>query len=236
MDSVVWILISSLLGARLTYVIFHFDEFHGRILDAFNPFQSDGTIGIAGLVVLGGILAALPTARWYWKKQNQSFWQMSDLFLPSLALGLAIGRLGCFFNGCCYGHPTDMAWGVVFPETCLAGAHFPDTPIHPTQLYETAYGLLIFGVLLWRTEQRKFKGELLGLFFVLYGIFRFTNELFRQYDSTILFALFGLNFTFSMSVSLMLLAAGIGLLKYGYQNGIAPQWIETKIEKTKKRR
>lgn len=218
MDMVVWILISSLLGARLTYVVFHLSEFRGRWLDVISPIQSDGTVGIAGLVVLGGVALAIPVAVYFLKKRNIPTLKMLDILVPSLALGMAIGRVGCLLNGCCFGIPTNIAWGIEFPVSCLAGSVYPGEHLHPTQVYESLYGLAIMGVLLLRSPHRRFTGELFYLFLVLYGIARFFNETIRHYQSSMVpFQIGSTDITVSMLATLFMILIGLMLLIRGYK-------------------
>lgn len=220
MDMAVWLLVSGLVGARLTYVIFHLDEFQGRWLDMISPFQSDGTIGIAGLVVLGSILGAIPAAYIFTKRRNLPFWKIVDIFIPGLALAMGIGRIGCFLNGCCFGLPTDLPWGVHFPETCHAGYASGGVAIHPTQIYELIGDFAIAGVLLWRTAKVKFEGELFMMFLIMVGIFRFFIETIRYYgeDKLVLLNLGTGHFTFSMLVSLLMSVFGLYMLMRGYKH------------------
>jgi len=213
MDFVVWMMVSSIIGARLTYVIAHWSEFSARPLDAVSPVQSDGTIGIAGLVVLGGVALAVPTAVWFARKRNIPFWKLMDVMMPSLAFGLAIGRIGCFLNGCCFGVPTVAPWGVVFPKGSLAASVFPGMHLHPTQIYDFIYNTLIGLGLLWYFPRRRFDGELFALFFLLYGAMRIWVESLRYYDaSRIPFTLFGAQITGSMIGSALMVAGGVYLL------------------------
>lgn len=217
-DLIVWLLISSLLGARLTYVIFHLEEFRGRWLDIINPFQSDGTIGIAGLVILGGVILALPTAWYFLRKNKIPFLKMMDVLAPGLAFGTAIGRIGCLLNGCCFGLPTDLPWGIVFPATCFAGSVNPNIAIHPTQIYATITNVLIGIFLIWRTPRKKFEGELFYLFFLLYGPYRFIIEHFRYYRSSmILFNIGDYRMTVSMFLSLAMILFAVINLYRGYR-------------------
>jgi len=219
-DLTLWIMVGSLAGARLTYVIAHWREFEGRWLDAISPIQSDGTIGIAGLVVLGGVAAAIPIVIWQTRKRGLRFLQVADVMMPSLAFGLALGRIGCHLNGCCFGTPTDLPWGLRFPETCLAGAVYPGKALHPTQLYESLYAAGIGIALILRTPYRRFEGELFHLFLVLYGIFRFFNEIVRHYDARLnLFEVGGVHFTGSMAGSLLMIGVGVYNLLQGGKAG-----------------
>jgi len=212
MDFVVWIMISSLVGARLTYVIFNWSEFASRPLDAISPFQSDGSIGIAGLVVLGGVAFAIPTAAIFAKRRKIPFWKLVDVMMPSLAFGLAIGRIGCYLNGCCFGLPTDLPWGVQFPKGAFAGVVFPGAHVHPTQLYDFIYNSLIALVLLWYTPKKRFEGELFALFLVIYGTMRIWVEALRYYEpSGIPFVWMGVHITGSMIASAGMIAGGIYL-------------------------
>jgi len=212
MDLVVWILISSLIGARFMYVAFHLSEFRGRWLDTISPIQSDGTVGIAGLVVIGGIVFAVITSIWYLGRKNIPYFKMMDIMVPSLAFGIGLGRVGCFFNGCCFGHPTDSIFGIVFPSACLAGSVYPGQAIHPTQLYALVYSFAIGIFLLLRSRSRRFTGELFSLFFILYGMARFINETLRYYRKGMILGSFGeSSFTISMLLSMIMVILGIGL-------------------------
>jgi len=104
-----------------------------------------------------------------------------DVGAIMLALGHAIGRLGCFVAGCCYGKPTSLPWGVTFTNPVaerIAGTPL-GIPLHPTQLYESAAEFLNFALLWWLSTRQKFTGQIFGAFFMLYGIERGTIEFFR---------------------------------------------------------
>jgi len=218
-DLTMWILVSSLIGARLTYVLTHLDEFGGRWIDVVNPFQSDGTIGIAGLVILGGVVLAVPVSWYYLKRQKIPFSKMADVMIPSLAFGIAIGRVGCLLNGCCFGLPTELPWGMVFPETCYAGSVFHDQHIHPTQIYAIIANALIGVLLLLRTSHKRFEGELFWLFFLLYGPYRTVVETVRYYrDGMILFDIGIFDFTLSMLISILLTVFAFCMLVRGYRS------------------
>ncbi len=216
MDMTVWVLISSLLGARLTYVIVHMDEFRGRWLDTISPVQSDGTIGIAGLIILGGLAAGIPVAWLFLRRRGIPFLKMADVMIPSLALGVAVGRVGCFLNGCCFGKPTDLPWGVVFPYGCYAASVFPDQSIHPTQLYSVLYNAVICIVLLLRSPHRKFQGELFYMYLLLYGIARACVESVRYIRFDTVPQIGGLQISGSMAAATLMAVAGLVLLIRGH--------------------
>jgi len=149
MDISVVIIISSIIGSRFLYVIFHIDEFRGNYLDIINPFQSSGVFGIAGLTMLGGVIFALLSTIFYAKIKNLSLLKTEDILFPSVALGVGITRIGCFLNGCCYGVECNLPWGMVFSPESPAGYHFYDIAIHPTQLYSSLGGFIIFFILIY---------------------------------------------------------------------------------------
>jgi phosphatidylglycerol:prolipoprotein diacylglycerol transferase len=132
MDLSVIILISSIVGSRLMYVVFHLDEFRGRWLDTINPFQSDGQIGLAGLTLLGGVLLAFISSYLFLRHRKLSFLKFADVVMPSVGLGIFLTRIGCFLNGCCFGLPCEHGhgWCVLFLITarrrCIP-RHSPDS-------------------------------------------------------------------------------------------------------------
>jgi phosphatidylglycerol:prolipoprotein diacylglycerol transferase len=196
LDLLFWILVSGILGSRLVFVLVHAGEYarlcagsgpqpFGRVLsDCAAPLR----IWQGGLVFYGGALAATAVTAWFARRQRWSFGRVADLLAPSLALGHAFGRLGCFFAGCCFGKP--WASGVVFPPGSVAyddlltagriaiGAR-ATPPLHPTQLYEAAGELVIFFVLLWARRRKRFAGAVALLYAALYAGLRFVVEVFR---------------------------------------------------------
>lgn len=209
-DLAVVVMISSLLGARLTYVVGHWDEYRNHPLDIISPIQSDGTLGIAGMVLLGGVIAAVIVGGWYLKRRKVPFWQMADVSAPPVALGIGIGRLGCFFNGCCFGHPTTGIFGVVFPSGCYASSVYPGTAVHPTQLYDAAGSFLIAVILpIFEKKWRKFPGWTASWFLVLAGLDRFIVEGYRYYDASVRFEFLSMQWTGSRIVSLVMMVLGI---------------------------
>lgn len=214
-DTAVVVLISSLLGARLTYVIHHWEFYGQHPLDIISPVQSDGTIGIAGMVLLGGVIAAFIAGGYFLKRRKVSFWAMADLISPPLALGIGIGRLGCFFNGCCFGHPTDGPLGMVFPDGCYAGAVYPDIPIHPTQLYAAGAAFLIAIILpILERQPWAFRGMTLSWFLILYGVDRFVVEGFRHYETGWFVNAMGMQWTGSRLIALGMVILGVSTMLF----------------------
>ncbi len=128
------LIIGGILGARISYVFLHLDEFAGRITATFNPFGA-GEFGISGLNLYGGVILAILGAWAYCHFKKLKILEVFDIFAPTLALGIGITRIGCFLNGCCFGTPTDMPWGISFPEGSIPFSVFGDQHLHPAQIY-----------------------------------------------------------------------------------------------------
>ncbi|MFH1862619.1 MAG: prolipoprotein diacylglyceryl transferase [bacterium] len=209
-DLALWILFSSLIGSRALYVLTNLDEFRGNWLAVINPVQPDGRIGMAGMVLLGGVISAFLVSIIFIRRRKLRFWQMADLIAPALILGIGLGRIGCFANGCCYGEPTHSCLGVVFPPTSPAGSHFPGTPVLPTQLLEAVWSFLLFGGLLFAERWKKFDGYTFALFLIGYAIFRIWVDTVRIYNpSEILINTASLRVTVSQAISVGMMTAGI---------------------------
>ncbi len=190
-DLATLIILSAIVGSRAMYVAFHLDEFRGHWTDTFNPFQSTGEIGLAGLTFLGGLILALITAFLYLRWRKLSFLKVADIVMPALALGLFFGRIGCFLNGCCFGVPCSGPLCVVFPPNSPAGATFPGVPIYPTQLISSFYALVIFGLLLFLERHKRFDGFVFYWTLVLYGLARFGIDFIRYYEPSMVVAYLG---------------------------------------------
>ena len=214
-DISIIIIISALVGARLMYVAFHLDEFRGHWIDMINPIQGDGTIGIAGLVLLGGIILAILSSFVYLKYKKLPVLSVFNVMIPSVALGLVIVRIGCFLHGCCFGIVCTQSWGVTFPYDSPAGFIFPDIPIHPTQLYASIGGAVIFVLLLLSEKVQFFKDKTFFTFLILYGISRFVVDIFRYYEeSMILLHMNIFNVTLNQVICVALIIAGISAIVY----------------------
>lgn len=169
------ILISSLVGVRLLYVVTHLNEFAGQWYHVF-------MINEGGLTLYGGLVLAIVASVVFCRRRRLSFLRIADTMLPSVALGIGITRLGCFMAGCCYGKPCSVPWGVHFPEGAPAVARFGSVAVHPSQLYSSLGGFLIFALLLLWERGSARPGETAGRFLLLYGIHRFVVDFTRYYD------------------------------------------------------
>jgi phosphatidylglycerol---prolipoprotein diacylglyceryl transferase len=203
-DMAVYVLIAGLLGAKLLLVVVEWESFWRNPKDLFSIFRSGG-------VFYGGLLGAFPVAWWYARKHALPAWVTADVLAPGVALGQAIGRLGCFCAGCCYGRPTDAPWAVTFRDiyaTRQVGTPI-DTPLHPTQIYEALATLLIFLVLIWMASRKRFHGQVTMAYLALYAIVRFVIEFYR--GDAVRGTVFGTWMSTSQFIALLLVLAAAAL-------------------------
>lgn len=164
-------LISGIAGARIFYVVQFFHQFRN---DFWRVFRIDQ----GGLVFYGGLIFALVWLWGYSRWKKLDFVRVLDLFTPAIAIAHFCGRIGCFLHGCCFGAPTTLPWGVVYPAGSLPFARYGDLALHPVQLYEAAGSLLLTAVyiLLLRKMPR---GVTMSAYMILYGTMRFLDEMVR---------------------------------------------------------
>src|SRR3954468_15580362 len=162
----------------------------------------------AGGVWYGGLLFGSLIAILYMRRYRMPVLKTFDAYSPGIAFGHILGRVGCFAAGCCYGKPTAEPWGITF--TNPLARYYSDTPLniplHPTQLYEAAANVAIFGVLLWLFRRKSFDGQVLGAYFFLYGIARYFLEFFR--DDPQRGSLFGGAMSITQLIALCLVVTG----------------------------
>jgi len=161
----------------------------------------------AGGVFYGGLLGALAVSWVYLRKARLPALVVADVFAPGIALGHAIGRIGCFAAGCCWGTECHLPWAVTFTNPAahqLVGVPL-DVPLHPAQLYESAAEFAIFGILYWRSERGHGRGDIISLYLMLYGAARFAVEFFRNHEQG---NLWGTPLDASQWISLVLFLAG----------------------------
>jgi phosphatidylglycerol:prolipoprotein diacylglycerol transferase len=192
--------VAAIVGAKVLLVIEDWRYYAAQPSAIFSRdlFQAAG-------VFYGGFLAALGVAAWYMRRHGLPFLATADAFVPGVALGHSIGRLGCFFAGCCWGKPTSASWAVVFRDPYahrMFGVPL-DTPLHPAQLYESGAVLLLFLVLLAAYQRHRFPGQVLALYLMLYGGVRFVLEFTRDRAG----------FSLSQGIALALVVAGVALGK-----------------------
>jgi len=165
-----WLLLGTVAGARLLYVVSYWrEDFAGK------PFWELFNIRSGGLVYYGGFIGASLACIVFVRFKKLPLWRIADILAPSIALGYAIGRIGCLMNGCCYGRPTDLPWALRFPADHPTQGHY----VHPTQLYESALNLGLYAALAWLFRRRQFDGQIFAAYLVCYAVLRAFVESFR---------------------------------------------------------
>jgi phosphatidylglycerol:prolipoprotein diacylglycerol transferase len=194
--------LAALAGAKLMMLVVDAGYYweHPRRILSLETLQAGG-------VFYGGLLGALAVAAWYLRKTRLSALVVADAFAPAIALGHAIGRIGCFAAGCCWGTECHLPWAVTF--TSMAASQLVGVPLglplHPTQLYESAAEFAIFGILYWRFGRPHGRGDIISLYLMLYGAARFLVEFFRYHEQG---NLWGTPLDASQWISLVLFAVG----------------------------
>ncbi len=196
--------LAGLAGAKLFMILFDFSDYWTGRQQLF----SLGTLQAAG-VYQGGFLVAFVVALLYMRRQNLPVLATCDIFAPGIALGQAIGRLGCFSAGCCWGIPTHVPWAITFhnPQAGeLTGVPL-GIPLHPTQLYESFADAAIFLFLYFQIARAHTSGTILGWYLTLYSAARFAIEFFRFHEQGLHAGL-----SYTQWISLATLIAGLGLI------------------------
>lgn len=198
-----WLLVLAIVGGRIFFVVTHWDDYKGDPLAIFRLWEG-------GLILYGGYALAIAGGILYVRRAGLSVWRVGDAAAPSMALGIGIGRLGCFFNGCCYGLPTTLPWGIHFPPESYSSAVFPADALHPSQLYMSAAGFLLFFALLALDRKRRFEGWLFWSYIAMDAGLRFLIDFTRHYDETSLLGRIG-GLSFNMN---QLFSAGLILISF----------------------
>ncbi|HMV50051.1 MAG TPA: prolipoprotein diacylglyceryl transferase [Blastocatellia bacterium] len=198
-DLGLWVLVASLVGSKLLMIVTEWDERYRGNLGAIFTLDFLRSNGVFYGGFLGAVIASVIVMRIY----KMPWWRTADAFAPGIAIGHFIGRLGCFSAGCCWGKPTAAWCGVHFTEkghettgvptivehldpvqqnvwADRLGSLTASVKLHPTQLYEAAALLVIFLVLLWMFGRRKFYGQIVLAYALLYSVARFTVEFWRD--------------------------------------------------------
>jgi phosphatidylglycerol:prolipoprotein diacylglycerol transferase len=174
-DLSLWMLLASLVGSKLL-MLFTEPEYrdHPLQLLSLDFLRSGG-------VFYGGFVAAVLTGYFLMKRYNLPWWKTADACAPGIAIGNFFGRQGCFAAGCCWGKPTTLPWGVKFTELGHEITGVPtNTYLHPTQLYESFAMLVVFMFLIWLHKRKRFSGQVILAYALLYSIVRFAVEFVRD--------------------------------------------------------
>jgi len=213
-DLVFVILVSSIIGARIFYVAINWQYY------LLNPFDII-KVWEGGLVFYGGFIGGFWAAVWFIHRKRLALWVIADIITPSLAVGIALGRIGCFLNGCCYGALSHQH-GIAFPCTdmppvcaqqitdgLIAPAAAYSLKVIPTQLYSALFALVAFAVLVFIERYKRFEGFLFLVFVLIYSAGRFIIEMVRCYEPAY-FIIGGL--TVSQVISFVLFIAATAVL------------------------
>lgn len=198
------VIFSALVGAKILLLFSNYQYYSDNLREIF----SLSTLRSTG-VYYGGLLLALAAAAIYMVRNRLPGWVLADVAAPGIALGQAIGRLGCFSAGCCYGSQTPLPWGVVFTNPySYENVGVPlNVALHPTQIYESVGALCLFAFLMWRLSRKHVTGQIILEYLTLYGLLRFAIEFFRGDDRGVV--LYGLLSTSQFIAILTVLGSAV---------------------------
>jgi phosphatidylglycerol:prolipoprotein diacylglycerol transferase len=207
-DLCLWMLLSSLVGSKIL-MLFTEPEYreHPWQLLSLDFLRSGG-------VFYGGLIGAILSGYFLMRRYRLPWWKTADACAPGIAIGNFFGRQGCFAAGCCWGKPTTLPWGVKFTELGHEITGVPvGVPLHPTQLYESFAMLIVFFFLLWLHKHRRFNGQVILFYALLYSIIRFAIEFLRDDPRGDLFGLTTLTgLSTSQIISIIVGAGAVALL------------------------
>jgi phosphatidylglycerol:prolipoprotein diacylglycerol transferase len=222
-DIGIWLFLAGVIGCRLFYCIQYgsrmfYNDVNGHHVLKSLPQLIFAAIDLpdGGLVYYGGIPAGMLAAAWFCHKRQINLLALGDVLIPSLFLGMALGRIGCFLNGCCYGDRCDLPWGVHFPmgsvpDMSLVRDGFVGADqdltfrLHPTQLYSSLDGFFLYMLTAAYFPFRPRNGAVIALGALTYPISRFAIESLRadevgQFNTTL---------TISQWISILIFSVGI---------------------------
>jgi phosphatidylglycerol:prolipoprotein diacylglycerol transferase len=174
-DLSLWMLLAGLVGSKIL-MLFTEPEYRDNpaLLLSLDFLRSGG-------VFYGGLLGAVLAGYFLMKRYKLPWWKTADACAPGIAVANFFGRQGCFAAGCCWGKPTTLPWGVKFTEAGHQITGVPtDAYLHPTQLYESFAMLLVFFFLLWLHRRKRFDGQVILAYALLYSVIRFAIEFVRD--------------------------------------------------------
>jgi phosphatidylglycerol---prolipoprotein diacylglyceryl transferase len=180
-DLVLFVIPAAIIGARIFYVIFNWEDFSGNLLEVFNTRNG-------GLAIYGALITSFTTAYIFARVKKINVVKLFDFGIVYLPIAQAIGRWGNFFNQEAFGTNTELPWGMISGGTkSYLTANFlqlqqiginvdPNLPVHPTFLYECLWNIAAFIFLLWFRKRSKRHGDVFFVFLMLYGLIRFMND------------------------------------------------------------
>lgn len=181
-DLAFYLLLAGLIGSRIVFIFTKLPQYLANPVEMVMFWKG-------GLVFYGGFIGAALYLVYYARKYRMDYFKLVDIMIPYVAMAHAFGRLGCLAAGCCFGKPTSMPWGIVFPVASMAqqqqqsqglvDMNDPALAVHPTQLYEAGFELALFWILLSMRPHKRFHGQLFLFWLSIYPIGRSFIELFR---------------------------------------------------------
>jgi len=194
-DCYLYLIIGIILGAKLMYILVNIKDYIGDVTRLWTDLRG-------GFLFYGGFIGACIAVYFYFRRHKLPVLDIIDSAATALPLGHAIGRIGCIFAGCCYGSPTNLPWGIIYPTSC------PIAPsgiaLHPTPIYEIILNLMLFAVILLIRKKVRLKGAIMSIYLIGYSIQRFIVEFFRDDYDTIF-----LNLTVAQLTSIAIFALAI---------------------------
>ncbi len=157
-------IISGYLGGRIFHVLFSMPGYYLENPEQVLYFWK------GGYAIYGAIIVPVFFIYLYVRRKNIKLTVVTDALAPAISIGTAIGRIGCLLEGCCYGKVTSATWAINGPNGQL---------VHPTQIYLSLHGLIMFFILAWSFKRKKYDGYITYLYFILYSSGRFIIEIFR---------------------------------------------------------
>ncbi len=225
----IWIFLGALIGARAYYILQY---------DAISHLYRALFFWQGGLVFYGGLLGGVFAAIIYLRMHHTPILIAGDIAMPNLALAHAIGRVGCFLNGCCWGAPTTLPWGVSYPRSdygayaqqlrggLIQSDAATSLPCHPAVLYSSVGLICISFVLRWVYRHKRHDGQVFLLYPVLYGFLRFSTE-FTRGDSSRPWFQMTASQCFALSVALLALLLYCILRMTAWRNSPTTELAET---------
>jgi phosphatidylglycerol:prolipoprotein diacylglycerol transferase len=190
-----YLMLGVIIGGRILFVIFHWSRYENNLLGIF-------AIWHGGMMFFGGFIGGFLAGMFYLKKQKIQILKIADLIAPAIALGQFFTRIGCLLNGCCFGKPSTLPWAIKFPQECIAGQELGSVHLHPTQIYSSLFGLVLFFFLKNRLSKPHKTGKIFALYLILSGGFRFGIDFIRYYENSA-------NFWINQVIGLGLVAIGV---------------------------
>ena len=211
-----WAIFGAILGAKMLMVVRSFPDYAANPGELFSrSFLTSAGDFYGGFI--GGVVASII---FFKLNPSLSFWPLADLCAPAIALGQAIGRIGCLMAGDDYGRATTLPWAVTFtdPDAASVGGAPLGVPLHPVQAYESIVCLVLFAFLVWLSRRKRFDGEVLIAYSVLYAVARFLLEYLRG-DADRGFVLNGL-FSTSQFIAILVFLLALALFPVRRRAGI----------------